>query len=105
MYDELFCVVFRHEGLRLITGIFCYSELPLSIANSVIGLACNVKIWLNPSNISELFFPLRSAVLKYLCNLNDKEHKTSRFRKLVFIYVMQLFIVSFFFFLYMRKKI
>lgn len=55
---------------------FDYESLPLTIANPIVILACNVKPWLNYHTNVHVFVPLRSKVLRFMCNLTDKELRT-----------------------------
>jgi hypothetical protein len=61
-------------------GIFamaeCFEEgvqLEVGVAQAIIAIVCNLKVWLNYRSVAQLFVPLRSRVLRYLCNLSDKD--------------------------------
>lgn len=68
------------------------SVLPVSLAHGLVSVLCNLKLWLNPRAISQvgsnwsifiklcsdlllfqLFGPVRSAALQYMCGLSDQE--------------------------------
>jgi ubiquitin carboxyl-terminal hydrolase 34 len=69
----LFC---KNGGIQLITSCFedqTPQTLPISLAHALISVVCNVKLWLNIRSIMTLFVPLRSKVLRYMCNLQDKD--------------------------------
>lgn len=68
--------LFRVGGLEAIMSCFDYESLPLTIANPIVILACNVKLWLNYHTNVHVFVPLRSKVLRFMCNLSDKELRT-----------------------------
>ena len=65
----------RSGGLMAMTSVFklTSSLLPVSIAHSLVSVLCNLKLWLNPRAISQLFGPVRSAALQYMCGLSDAE--------------------------------
>lgn len=69
----LFC---KSSGIQLITRCFeghTPDSLPVSMAHALISIVCNVKLWLNLRSIMQLFVPLRSKVLRYMCSLQDKD--------------------------------
>lgn len=69
-------MLFRVGGMEAIMSCFDYESLPLTIANPIVILACNVKLWLNYHTNVHVFIPLRSKVLRFMCNLTDKELRT-----------------------------
>ena len=54
--------------------------LPVGLAHSMVAVICNIKLWLNYSSVLQLFIPLRSRVMKYMCRLTDKELRTPAVR-------------------------
>lgn len=58
------------------TACFEHQTLPLSVAHAMISVICNLKLWLNFRSIMQLFIPLRSKVLQYMCNMADKDLRT-----------------------------
>lgn len=48
-------------------------DLPLSLAHALISILCNVKLWLNYRAVTQLFTPVRSNALRYMCELSDAE--------------------------------
>lgn len=54
--------------------------LPVGLAHSMVAVICNIKLWLNYSSVVQLFIPLRSQVMKYMCRLSDKELRTPTVR-------------------------
>lgn len=70
------CLFCKSGGVHAMT--FCFERqspetLPVSIAHAIIAIVCNLKLWLNFRSIMQLFVPLRSKVLRYMCNLGDKD--------------------------------
>jgi ubiquitin carboxyl-terminal hydrolase 34 len=70
------CLFCKSGGVHAMT--FCFDRqspetLPVSIAHAIIAIVCNLKLWLNFRSIMQLFVPLRSKVLRYMCNLSDKD--------------------------------
>ena len=66
----------KMSGVLHMTHCFnCQSTdiLPVSVAHAIIAVVCNLKLWLNFRSIMNLFVPLRSKVLKYMCSLGDKD--------------------------------
>ncbi|XP_039283222.1 ubiquitin carboxyl-terminal hydrolase 34 isoform X3 [Nilaparvata lugens] len=70
---SLFC---RSGGVQAMTSCFEHHSLPVAVAHAMIAVVCNLKLWLNFRTIMELFIPLRSRVLRYMCNMADKELRT-----------------------------
>lgn len=60
----------------MIADCFDYQDLPIIIAHSLITIVCNLKMWLNVRSIITMFIPLRSKVLRYMCNMSDKDLRT-----------------------------
>lgn len=56
------------------------NTLPVSLAHSMVAVICNLKLWLNYGSVLQLFIPLRSRVMKYMCRLGDKELRTPAVR-------------------------
>lgn len=74
--------VFCHQGgFNLMSACFdMESTLPVGLAHSMVAVICNLKLWLNYSSVIQLFIPLRSRVMKYMCRLSDKELRTPAVR-------------------------
>lgn len=66
----------RSGGVEAMTACFEHQTLPLSVAHAMISVICNLKLWLNFRSIMQLFIPLRSKVLQYMCNMADKDLRT-----------------------------
>lgn len=47
--------------------------LPLSMAHAIVAAVGNLKLWLNFRAVAQLFMPLRTRILKYMCLLEDKD--------------------------------
>lgn len=70
---SLFC---KLGGVCAMTSVFenaTQSSLPLSMAHAIVAAVGNLKLWLNFRAVSQLFMPLRSKILKYMCTLEDKD--------------------------------
>ena len=48
-------------------------DLPPSLAHALISILCNVKLWLNYRAVTQLFTPVRSNALRYMCELTDMD--------------------------------
>ncbi|XP_050445730.1 ubiquitin carboxyl-terminal hydrolase 34 isoform X1 [Cataglyphis hispanica] len=74
--------IFCHQGgFNLMSACFdMESTLPVSLAHSMVAVICNLKLWLNYGSVIQLFIPLRSRVMKYMCRLGDKELRTPAVR-------------------------
>lgn len=70
---SLFC---KLGGVCAMTSVFenaTPTTLPLSMAHAIVAAVGNLKLWLNFRAVAQLFMPLRSKILKYMCNLEDKD--------------------------------
>lgn len=70
---SLFC---KLGGVCAMTSVFEHatpSTFPLSMAHAIVAAVGNLKLWLNFRAVAQLFMPLRSKILKYLCSLEDKD--------------------------------
>ncbi|KAJ8674345.1 hypothetical protein QAD02_005607 [Eretmocerus hayati] len=74
--------VFCHQGgFNLMSSCFDMEiTLPVGLAHSMVAVICNLKLWLNYGSVIQLFIPLRSRVMKYMCRLTDKELRTPAVR-------------------------
>ena len=50
-----------------------FQDLPPSLAHALISILCNVKLWLNYRAVPQLFTPVRTNALRYMCELSDAE--------------------------------
>jgi len=53
----------------------------------MVAVICNLKLWLNYASVIQLFIPLRSRVMKYMCRLGDKELRTPAVMTMAGMYV------------------
>lgn len=70
---SLFC---KLGGVCAMTSVFesaTPGSLPLSMAHAIVAAVGNLKLWLNFRAVAQLFMPLRSKILKYMCSLEDKD--------------------------------
>lgn len=63
------------------------NTLPVTLAHSMVAVICNLKLWLNYASVIQLFIPLRSRVMKYMCRLEDKELRTPAVRTMAGIFL------------------
>ena len=72
----------RSGGLLAMTNAFKAppAHLPPSTAHGLVSILCNLKLWLNPRAISQLFGPVRTSALQYMCRLSDSDlrHQPTR---------------------------
>ncbi len=69
----LFC---KSGGLQGMTDAFRLppeSMMPPSMAHALISILCNTKMWLNYRAVHQLFGPVRSSALAYMCQLSDAD--------------------------------
>ena len=67
----IFC---KSGGLQGMADAFKLPSLmPPSMAHALISILCNIKLWLNYRAVLQLFGPVRSAALGYMCQLSDQE--------------------------------
>ncbi|CAH0594132.1 unnamed protein product [Chrysodeixis includens] len=70
---SLFC---KLGGVCAMTSVFenaTPGSLPLSMAHAIVAAVGNLKLWLNFRAVAQLFMPMRSKILKYMCSLEDKD--------------------------------
>ncbi|KAK3093520.1 hypothetical protein FSP39_016701 [Pinctada imbricata] len=47
--------------------------LPFNFAHLLISLIANLRLWMNIPTVMQYIVPLRSAVIRYMCKLSDKD--------------------------------
>ncbi|XP_047514444.1 ubiquitin carboxyl-terminal hydrolase puf isoform X2 [Pieris napi] len=70
---NLFC---KLGGVFAMTAVFenaTPKTLPLSMAHAIVAAVGNLKLWLNFRAVGQQFMPLRNRIMKYMCNLEDKD--------------------------------
>ncbi|XP_040568738.2 ubiquitin carboxyl-terminal hydrolase 34 [Lepeophtheirus salmonis] len=69
---SLFC---KSGGLQGMANAFKLSPsvLTLPLAHALISILCNVKLWLNYRALLQLFTPVRTNALHYMCQLEDSD--------------------------------
>ncbi|XP_049955909.1 ubiquitin carboxyl-terminal hydrolase 34 [Schistocerca serialis cubense] len=67
------CLFCKAGGPAAMTACFENSSLPVPLAHALVAVVCNLKLWLNYRSVVQLFVPLRSRVLRYMCGLPDKD--------------------------------
>lgn len=70
---SLFC---KLGGVCAMNAVFedsLPSTLPLSMAHAMVAAIGNLKLWLNYRAVAQMFMPLRNTILRYMCNLEDKD--------------------------------
>ncbi|XP_041355094.1 ubiquitin carboxyl-terminal hydrolase 34-like isoform X3 [Gigantopelta aegis] len=49
------------------------NTLPFTFAHMLINLIANLRLWMNIPTIMQCIIPLRTSVIRYMCNLSDKD--------------------------------
>ena len=77
----LFC---KSGGLQGMATAFKLSSdlIPPSMAHALISILCNIKLWLNYRAVLQLFGPVRSNALHYMCKLSDHELRSQLSRNM-----------------------
>lgn len=73
----LFC---NSGGFAAMMLSFEQPDLPVTTAQAITATVSNIKLWLNYSCIVQLFVPLRSRVLQYMCKLSDQNLRSAATR-------------------------
>lgn len=92
---SLFC---KLGGVCAMTSVFesaTPSTLPLSMAHAIVAAVGNLKLWLNFRAVAQLFMPLRSEILKYMCSLEDKDLRVPAVKSMAGEIYYLLFILLF----------
>ncbi|KAI5706705.1 hypothetical protein M8J75_010579 [Diaphorina citri] len=63
-------------GVEIMTQCFDHQSLPVTVAHAMIAVVCNLKLWINFRMVIQMFIPLRSKVLRYMCKMADKDLRT-----------------------------
>ncbi|XP_037949040.1 ubiquitin carboxyl-terminal hydrolase puf isoform X2 [Teleopsis dalmanni] len=66
------CLFCNSGGFAAMMMCFEHPELSVSTAHAITATVSNIKLWLNYGCIVQLFVPLRSRVLQYMCKLSDQ---------------------------------
>ncbi|XP_060650890.1 LOW QUALITY PROTEIN: ubiquitin carboxyl-terminal hydrolase puf-like [Drosophila nasuta] len=74
---SLFC---NSGGFGAMSLCFEHPDLPVSTAHSMTATVSNVKLWLNYHCNTQLFVPLRSRILQYMCKLSDQNLRSAATR-------------------------
>ncbi|XP_067617273.1 ubiquitin carboxyl-terminal hydrolase puf [Eurosta solidaginis] len=73
----LFC---NSGGFAAMMLCFEQPDLPVTTAQAITATVSNIKLWLNYGCIVQLFVPLRSRVLQYMCKLSDQNLRSAATR-------------------------
>ncbi|EDW39044.1 GL13871 [Drosophila persimilis] len=74
---SLFC---NSGGFGAMSLCFEHPDLPVSTAHSMTAAVSNVKLWLNYHCNTQLFVPLRSRILQFMCKLSDQNLRSAATR-------------------------
>lgn len=74
---SLFC---NSNGFAAMMLCFDQPDLPVTTAHAIVATVSNIKIWLHYGCIVQLFVPLRSKILQYMCKLPDQSLRTAATR-------------------------
>lgn len=92
---SLFC---KLGGVCAMTAVFeqaTPATLPLSMAHAIVAAVGNLKLWLNFRAVAQLFMPLRSKILKYMCNLEDKDLRVPAVKSMAGEFINDFYILQF----------
>ncbi|XP_055956902.1 ubiquitin carboxyl-terminal hydrolase 34 [Patella vulgata] len=56
--------------------------LPFNFAHLLIHLIANLRLWMNIPTVMQCIIPLRSAVIRYMCSLSDRELRNAGSRNM-----------------------
>ncbi|ESO90146.1 hypothetical protein LOTGIDRAFT_164457, partial [Lottia gigantea] len=56
--------------------------LPFNFAHLLIHLIANLRLWMNVQTVMQCIIPLRSAVIRYVCSLSDRELRNAGSRNM-----------------------
>lgn len=76
---SLFC---NSGGFSAMMMCFEHADLPVTTAHAITATVSNIKLWLNYRCIVQLFVPLRSRVLQYMCKLSDQNLRSTATRNM-----------------------
>ncbi|XP_035208134.1 ubiquitin carboxyl-terminal hydrolase puf-like, partial [Stegodyphus dumicola] len=68
------CFFCDKGGLKLFIACFQDADpenLPISLAHALISVISNLKLWINIGSIMQQLIPLRSCMIRYLCQVKD----------------------------------
>lgn len=74
---SLFC---NSNGFAAMILCFDQPDLPVTTAHAITATVSNIKLWLHYGCIVQLFVPLRSKILQYMCKLSDQNLRTTATR-------------------------
>uniref|UniRef100_A0A1A9ZZN0 ubiquitinyl hydrolase 1 n=1 Tax=Glossina pallidipes TaxID=7398 RepID=A0A1A9ZZN0_GLOPL len=74
------CLFCNSGGFAAMMLSFEHPDLPVTTAHAITATVSNIKLWLNYGCIVQLFVPLRSRVLQYMCKLSDQNLRTAATR-------------------------
>lgn len=74
---SLFC---NSNGFAAMKLCFDQPDLPVTTAHAITATVSNIKLWLHYGCIVQLYVPLRSKILQYMCKLSDQNLRTAATR-------------------------
>ncbi|XP_075147597.1 ubiquitinyl hydrolase 1 puf [Haematobia irritans] len=74
---SLFC---NSNGFSAMKLCFDQPDLPVTTAHAITATVSNIKLWLHYGCIVQLYVPLRSKILQYMCKLSDQNLRTAATR-------------------------
>lgn len=74
---SLFC---NSNGFAAMMLCFDQPDLPVTTAHAITATVSNIKLWLHYGCIVQLYVPLRSKILQYMCKLSDQNLRTAATR-------------------------
>ena len=85
----------KSGGLQGMANAFLLApeDLPPSLAHALISILCNVKLWLNYRAVPQLFTPVRTNALRYMCELSDAELRQQHPRQIGKMNFLGIFLI------------
>lgn len=74
---SLFCRTAGIDALSLSVSQQTPESMPIQRVNILVGLATNLKTWLNFQSLLKYYVPFRSYVMSYLCKIVDTDMKNA----------------------------
>lgn len=74
---SLFCRTAGIDALSLSASQQTPESMPIQRVNILVGLATNLKTWLNFQSLLKYYVPFRSYVMSYLCKIVDTDMKNA----------------------------
>ncbi|XP_064599572.1 ubiquitin carboxyl-terminal hydrolase 34-like [Liolophura sinensis] len=70
------CVFWDSNGMQAMNQCFeraTPETLPFTVAHTLITIIANLRLWMNIPTVMQYIIPLKTAVIRYMCKLSDKD--------------------------------